>query len=135
MKKIYLNTLTTEDIIKRLKDGEVIKIDGYEGFHYKMVDGIICYITGCYTHIGRYVDTQDCDNYFEEQEELKVDKTGLYKTRDGHRVFISQVRSQVVFGVIEGRDGLKRWSPDGLAFMEDVLDERDHIVSKIEEVK
>lgn len=134
MKKIYLNTLKTEEIIKRLKAGEVIKIDGDQLFEIKCIDGVVCSFDGPAKRINTSVVIDDHDDFYFEgaDDPFKITETGVYKTKDGRRAFICEVREHIVFGMIEGISALIRWSPDGMAYMEDVKDEKDYIVSRID---
>lgn len=124
MKKVYLNTLTPEDIIKRLKDGEIIKIKEYEDYCFKMIDGVICYITDTNTYIQHQIDSSDTDLYFEEQEEFNVEKTGRYRTRDGKTAYVSFVGKENAYGIVDGFQTDFHWYKDGshLMFKEDDLD-------------
>lgn len=135
MKKIYLNTLKTEEIIKRLKAGEIIKNDDDKRLELKCFDGILCSSDSNCRFINTHVLIDDTDDFYFEgaDDSFKITETGLYKTRDGRRAFICQVKEHIVFGVIEGTSEWIRWSPDGMAYMEDVKDEKDYIVSRIDE--
>lgn len=114
MTKTYLNTLTTAEIIARLKKGEVIKIDGTERNSFKMIDGVVC---SCYENkayiIGSGIDIEDNDYFFEDKEPFKITKTGKYRTKDGRIVFISLLDEKRVYGVIEGRKYTECWYPNG----------------------
>lgn len=125
MKKIYLNTLTPEEIIKRFKNGDVAKyecedddpreamlIDGFIVKKYLARGKSVFEISS-----GIYIDEND-DYYFEEQEEFKVEKTGKYKTRDGRIAYVSYIEENCV-GCIDGYDDLVRWSIEGIPFYKD----------------
>lgn len=43
--KTYLKDLSPEEVISRLKAGEVVKVKG-EKYTYKMIDGILCGLYG-----------------------------------------------------------------------------------------
>lgn len=87
MKKVYLKDLTPDEVIRRLKAGEVLKtID--EDTEMKIVEGLLCsfYKDGSFTINGDFHIDKDLDKYyyFEEPEELKLEDGKCYKTRDGH---------------------------------------------------
>lgn len=121
MKKIYLNTLTPEEIIKRLKNGGVIKVRRCCEIEYKIVNGFLCRLNaGKLTSISSelFIDDEDMEYYFEEPEEFKVEKTGKYKTRDGRIAYVSLLYDSgsdyKARGIIEGRDTSSSWTLDGL---------------------
>ena len=46
---------------------------------------------------------------------LKITETGLYKTRDGRRVFISNIANNFCCaGLIEGQLEIQTWNTDGI---------------------
>ena len=119
MKKIYLNTLTPEEIIKSLKNGEVIKTPNGE---LKIIDGILTklYYDGDFTiNIDFYVDpeSKNENSYFEEQEEFKIEKTGLYKTRNGKTAFVSFIGEEDIYGMVDGFEAEFCWHKDGFRLM------------------
>lgn len=114
MKRIYLNTLAPEEIIKRLKNGEVVHIDGSDSNTFKMIDGVVC---SCYNGkpycIGVGLDVEDDDYFFEDAEPFKIEKTGKFKTRDGRIAFVAVVNDDYCYGMICGDAGSKMWRIDG----------------------
>lgn len=124
MKKIYLNTLTPEEIIKRLKNGAFVKYDGddEDPIEARLIDGMIVkkYLARGKSVFeissGIYVDESD-DYYFEEQEELKIEKTGLYRTRDGRTAYVSVLLDgdykYTAIGILEGKNESSSWTLDG----------------------
>jgi hypothetical protein len=119
MTKTYLNTLTPEEIIKRLKNGEVIKTPDGE---LKLIDGILTklYDDGDFTiSMGLYVDPEsDAKFYFEDKEPFKITKAGKYRTRDGRIAYVSYIEASCV-GCIDGYDDIVRWSIEGIPFYKD----------------
>lgn len=118
MKKIYLNTLKPEEIIKRLKNGEIIHNEG-SASTIKMIDGVIVEVYETYITFnqGFTVDATD-DLYFEEEEKFEIKETGLYKTRDGRLAFVSSIKdinknSYPVVAVILGDIETSTWSIKG----------------------
>lgn len=73
MKKIYLNTLKPEEIVKRLKNGEVAKLDMYGGTKLttRMIDGVLVGIDEDEIQIGDniLIEKSKNDYYFEEDDE------------------------------------------------------------------
>lgn len=83
MKRVYLKDLQPDEVIRRLKSGEVVKhIRG--NYEKKLIDGVICTIFNKKGHIINDCITSDESAYFEEPEELKFELGTRYKTRDGH---------------------------------------------------
>lgn len=130
MKKTYLSTLEPEEIIKRLKNGEVIN-DEESISTIKMIDGVIVkeYAQEMTFNYAFTVDSVD-DYYFEEEEKFEITETGLYKTREGGRVFISAIEDYA-FGIVEGEKIRRDWYLTG-RFGEG-LKSRIDIVSKWED--
>lgn len=120
--KTYLKDLTIEEIIKRLKNGEVIKIEYNKGY-YKMIDGIICrfYEDGD-VGVGDMFYKKPKDAYFETEEPFEIKETGFYKTRDGSKVYISWIKYYndngmcsssdefVCYGIFENGDNVFTWN-------------------------
>lgn len=95
MKKVYLNTLTTEEIIKRLKDGELVKRDDRSGLIYKMIDGVIIIKDSKGITLGGRLLINEVDYlYFEEEEPFEIEETGVYKTRDGRKAYVYQIKDE-----------------------------------------
>lgn len=44
---------------------------------------------------------------------MTIKETGLYKTRDGHKAFVSDICCREVTGVVEGIQGIITWDIDG----------------------
>ena len=113
VKKIYLKDLTPEEIIRRLKNGEVIRFSTTNST-IKMIDGVICYINSVEKIIGDNIHIfNDYNKYFEEEEAFKIKKTGLYKTRDGNKVFVCKLYKNSCRGIFDGDDNTNIWFLDG----------------------
>lgn len=97
-KHVFLNTLTSEEIIKRLKNGEVVKReDRWDKLIYRMIDGVIVAKDGTDIIIGdtMVIDKED-DFYFEEEEEpFEITETGVYKTREGKKAFVYEIDEKI----------------------------------------
>lgn len=91
MKKTYLNTLTPEEIIKRMKNGEVVKCRS-DNFIFKMIDGVIVLIDkeDMIINDSMVIDKKD-DYYFEEKGQFEITETGVYKTRDGRKAYVYEI--------------------------------------------
>lgn len=132
--KTYLKDLTAEEIIKRLKNGEFLQ--NPFGGYYKMVDGIICkFLPNGNTVIAECLSSQmNGDCYFETEEPFEIKETGLYKTRDGRKAFVSCIINgdfPLVRGIIQGEDVITSWSLSGEYEQCDKYDE--DIISKWED--
>lgn len=107
MKKTYLNTLTPEEIIKRLKNGEIVKRKTVHDNEiiYKMIDGIIVREDEGCTTLNSFIAIDD--QYFEEKRPFMITKTGVYKTRDGRKAYVCNIddNGDCTF-VIEGESRL-----------------------------
>lgn len=112
MKKTFLNTLTLEEIIRRLRAGEVVKRDDRSGLIYRMIDGVIIQEDGEDIGIGGYFTVDGVeDYYFEEDEPFEIKETGVYKTRDGRKAFVYKIddESNTIYPicyVVEKEEGL-----------------------------
>ena len=125
--KTYLKDLTPEEVIRRLKTGEVLKEDDSKTIT-KLVDGVWC----TYCQNGAIVLNDDFIldsdarqyNYFETPDELKLEVGKCYKTRDGRKAFVYKYDNPVFQGVLVESDGLLSWGKDGRVFIsrEDDLD-------------
>lgn len=121
MRKVLLKDLTPEEIIKRLRKGEVIKCEDSNKITY-LIDGIIVseelllengenvkhVIFGSHFFVNYKVDYL----YFEEEEPFKITETGFYKTRDGRKVYVSDVENYA-YGVVDGERRIRNWSLEG----------------------
>lgn len=92
MKKVYLNTLTPEEVIKRLGNGEVIKKVG-DNSTISLINGILVRKSGLYAWINDNLCISDNESlyYFEEEESIEITETGVYKTRDGRKAYIFRI--------------------------------------------
>lgn len=125
MKKVYLNTLTPEEIIKRLKAGEVVKFDNSSCI-VSMVDGVIISKNkGSFMFNDCFTVSYISKSYFEEEEKFEITETGLYKTRDGRQVYVSVVDDESdypVRGIVSGSIGLQSWTREGINMQGETLE-------------
>lgn len=130
--KTYLKDLTPEEIIKRLKNGEFLQSPF--GGYYKMVDGIICkFLPNGNTVIAECLSSQmNGDCYFETEEPFEIKEAGLYKTRDGRKVFVSKIYDDCILGLVDGDEELMNWKLNGFVFNDEREDNQD-IISKWED--
>lgn len=116
MKKVYLKDLQPDEIIRRLKAGEVFK-EEKGNYEKKLIDGIICTIYANNKYIiNDYLISNDETSYFEEQEELKLEVGKCYKTRDGRKAFIASKNNNSDYpfwGIIEGYTKGEIWQENG----------------------
>ena len=115
MKRIYLNTLTPEETIKRLKNGEVIKSDAEETI-IKMIEGnlVKTFDDGVFILNPYFISTSEFKFYFEEPEEFKVEKAGIYKTRDGRIAYVTRMIEKRRYGIITGSSNVDTWKDSGI---------------------
>lgn len=112
--KTYLKNLTPEEIIKRLKNGEVVKVDNIKSY-YKMIDGVICkfYKDGD-VGVGEMFYKNPKDIYFETKEPLTFEQGKFYKTRDGKKAYISSITTTYIYGIITGKTSMDTWHLNGM---------------------
>lgn len=132
--KTYLKDLTTEEVIKRLKNGEFLQ--NPFGGYYKMVDGIICkFLPSGNTVIADCLSSQiNGDCYFETEEPFEIKEAGLYKTRDGRKVFVSCIINgdiPLVRGIIQDEEHITSWYLSGE--YEQCFKNNEDIISKWED--
>ena len=82
MKK-YLKT--PEEVIQALKEGKEVKTDG--GYHYKMIDGVICHFYEEDWTVGSNIEEYERP-YIEEAEPLKIEVGKFYKTKDNKKAYV-----------------------------------------------
>lgn len=116
----YTKDMTTEEVIRCLWAGEIVRVLDSDTT-YRISNGLLC----------RYKDDGGCDigvqlnpwcdqYYFDCPDEFKITKTGLYRTRDGQKVFVSHIVKDdedcdfPVEGVIEGSSEVHNWRTSGL---------------------
>ena len=137
--KTYLKDLAPEEIIKRLKNGEILHPVNPD-FYIKMIDGVLCefynnelkFINVQVGSVYRPDSNEGYDFYFETEEPFEIKETGLYKTICGKKVFVSQIADDTtVFGMIEGFSSRDVWDIKGkyMGNQETILD----IISKWED--
>ena len=117
--KTYLKDLTPEEVIRRLKAGEVLIEDDSKTIT-KLVEGVWC--TYCpdgsiWLNDGFNLNEKQY-NYFETPDELKLEVGKCYKTRDGRKayIFIKPIKYGIDYfeGVIIGELKHFTWTESGL---------------------
>lgn len=110
--KTYLKDLTPEEIIKRLKNGEVPKSLLNRGI-IKLVDGVMfmAKTDGSIIINPRLEITYDL--YFETEEPLTFEEGKFYKTRDGKKAYISRITTTYIYGIITEKTSSETWELDG----------------------
>lgn len=94
VKRIYLNKLTPEEVIKRLKNGEVIHFEGND-LTLKMIDGIIIERgRDCTGFNYAFIVDRNISDYYFEEEPFEITETGVYKTRDGRKAFVYKISDE-----------------------------------------
>ena len=132
--KTYLKDLTHEEIIKRLKNGEVVKIK-YNGSYIKMIDGIMVKFYPLHKFIINVsidLDLEGDDYYFEKEEPLTFEEGKFYKTREGKKAYISRITTTYFYGIITGKTALDTWNLKGMHWCDNSPHKND-LISKWEE--
>ena len=130
---IFLKFLTLEEICDKLSRGGIIGFgDKYRKI--KVEKGTIRIIFGD----GSSYDTKiplDKEFYF-ECEPFEIKETGIYKTRDGKKAFVSFIKTngknKNICGVIDGDDSIFDWKENGYYSIEGEPTEYD-IIGKWED--
>ena len=113
MKKVLLKDLQPDEVIRRLKAGEVVK-DECSKEIIKMIEGILCSVSDLgNTRLNILLNPLCPDYYFEEPEELKLEVGKFYRTRDGRKVFIFITDDYNYRGVIENSNNDFAWREKG----------------------
>ena len=110
--KTYLKDLTLEEIIKRLKNGEVVKINNSKNY-YKMIDGFLCYIGEFGSIINDSIIINEGYEYFETEEPLIFEQGKFYKTREGKKAYISKITATYIYGIVTEKTSSETWKLDG----------------------
>lgn len=130
--KTYLKDLTPEEIIKRLKNGEVIKIKDSKEY-FKMIDDVICrFFDYGDVGIGSLLYAGPDDAYFEIEEPLTFEEGKFYKTREGKKAYISKITTTRFYGIITGKTALDTWNLDGMHWR-DKSPHKNDLISKWED--
>jgi hypothetical protein len=115
--KTYIKNLTPEEIIKRLKNGEIVKIENSKEY-FKMIDGVVCrFFDYGDIGIGSVLFKEPDDVYFETEEPFEIKETGFYMTRACAKVYVNSIdenRKKVIGGVIEWEDKYFYWNKNGV---------------------
>ena len=115
--KTYLKDLTPEEVIRRLKAGEVLKEDDSKTIT-KLVEGVWCtyYQNGSIgLNDGFNLDSDARQYYyFETPDELKLQEGKRYKTRGGYMAFLAEYGEDSYFyGSVKGYCIGFHWRCDG----------------------
>ena len=120
--KTYLKDLTPEEVIERLKAGEVVNFEEYST-KIKMIEGFLSSVFQDGTiRLNVSIDLFDERCYFETPDELKLEVGKCYKTRDGRKTFISYVAKddEMCFGCIQDDNTVTSWHKNGSFFAEEI---------------
>lgn len=109
--KTYLKDLTPEEVIRRLKAGEVVKNET-TSYVCKVIDGVLCGFRsdGEININTTFTIAKGGKYYFETPDELKLEVGKCYRTRDGRKAFVAVVDDKYVFGVIEDDRVTATWN-------------------------
>lgn len=130
--KIYLKDLTLEEVIKRLKNGEIIKVRNSE-IYTRMVDDIIVrFFSKNKPYINPAIDLNNDNFYFEIKEPLTFEEGKFYKTREGKKAYISKITTTYIYGIITGKTTKETWYLDGM-YWHNGDEHKNDLISKWED--
>jgi hypothetical protein len=129
--KTYLKDLTPEEIIRRLKNGEVAKIENRKNF-YKMIDGVLCYVGESGFIINDVILIGEYNEYFETEEPLIFEQGKFYKTREGKKAYISRITATYIYGIVTEKTSSEIWKLDGTHWNKEEPHKND-LISKWED--
>ena len=119
MTKKYIKDMEVEEVIARLQKREVIKCEtnSYSS-EIKLINGILVKFDSngdTFITPNLNIKTSGYNYYFEETKSFKITETGLYKTRDGRKAFLSVVdnATSLANGIVEGVYDAYFWNLDG----------------------
>lgn len=100
--KVTLDRLSSEEIIARLKDGQVAISRSGAGGHYEMINGVICWFgDDGFEQIGADI-TRDADTYFEEgKDHFEIEGPGMYVTRYNQVAYVVKKQNDICWGYLE----------------------------------
>lgn len=110
--KTYIRDLKFDEVLERLKKGEVIKNE-VTGDTIKYYDGILCrfYKAGSYTMGATITNDPAFSYYFETKEPFSLEVDKFYKTKDNKKAYIYEKNGKYSFGVVLGH-GCCSWHND-----------------------
>lgn len=137
--KTYLKDLTPEEIVQRLKNGEILHPVN-PNYHYKMIDGVLCEFFNNKLHfinvqvgsVYKPDSYEGHDYYFETEEPLTFEEGKLYKTREGKKAYISRITTTRFYGIITGKTSLDTWNLEGMHWY-DKSPHKNDLISKWED--
>lgn len=97
MKRLTISTLSLDNVLNRLQNGETIYFDNK--ISYRMVNKILCRFEydKC-THINENLSFEDGNHYyFLEKEPIKFEVGNYYKTVMGNKVFCYNIKDNDPF--------------------------------------
>lgn len=113
MKK-YIRDMSYEEIAERLEKGEKALEEIEKGYYlFDDIMKIINYYDyhGSLSYINVNLPTKR-PIYFEVEEPFEIKETGLYKTRDGRKAFVSYIDESAI-GILENDCRIRNWEING----------------------
>lgn len=132
--KQYLKDMTLKEIaFKLITEDAIIYDDKNSDISYQLVDSVIYEL--CDGHSKALLDIHRilAHFYFKIKDEFKITKSGLYRTEDGRKVFISCLQDDIAYGIIEGFGVSGEWNLDGTFIGDGVKDSIYNIISEWED--
>lgn len=131
--KQYLKDMTIKEIATSLINGDVIYDDKKSDISYKLVNYVIYKV--CDGHRKALFNIYEIliGLHFKIKDEFKITKSGLYRTKDGRKVFISCLQNDIAYGIVEGFGVSCEWNFDGTFIGDGVKDSIYDIISEFEE--
>lgn len=115
--KTYLKDLTPEEVIRRLKAGEVVRFEEAD-FYYRFINDVLCFFDGedGIVYNASISIHPKSKHYFETPDELKLEVGKCYRTKDGRKAFISSYNSSTKYfkGAVIDFLNLAVWTENGM---------------------
>lgn len=128
--KTYLKDLTPDEVIRRLKAGEVVKNERTTTI-LKIIDGMVCRIwaDGDIDYNMSISINKTADDYFEYPYNIKLEVGGRYKNKGGDQVCIFCCVNNIYKGVIMGTFDIFEWNEYG-SYYKDGTESQLDIISE-----
>lgn len=131
--KLYLKDMTIKEIATKLINGEVIYDDKNSNISYKLDNDVIYEFYNGRSKALFNINEILIGLHFKIKDEFKITKSGLYRTKDGRKVFISCLQNDIAYGIVECFAVSDEWNLDGTFIGDGVKDSVYDIISEWED--